>query len=218
MSKVLYVTANPKDMSASKSLEVGQVFLESYRKNNPTDVVEMIDLYDLDLPDIDYDVMSAFGKFAAGEDLSSHEGSLMTKREVVLEQFLSADKIVFVTPMWNFSYPSVVKKYIDVIVAAGRTVKYTEEGVPVGLVEGKKVLHIQASGGDYSARGVEATKSVPALSKAQNFGNLHLEGALMFIGISDYTHLYVSNQAIPGVSTETFERKKEEARVLGVEF
>lgn len=66
-----------------------------------------------------------------------------------LETFMHADRYVFVTPMWNFSYPSVVKAYLDNLAIAGKTFKYTENG-PVGLLEGKKALHIQATGGVYS--------------------------------------------------------------------
>lgn len=66
-----------------------------------------------------------------------------------LETFMHADRYVFVTPMWNFSYPSVVKAYLDNLAIADKTFKYTENG-PVGLLEGKKALHIQATGGVYS--------------------------------------------------------------------
>ncbi len=54
-----------------------------------------------------------------------------------LETFMNADRYVFVTPMWNFSYPPVVKAYLDNVAIAGKTFKYTENG-PVGLLEGKK--------------------------------------------------------------------------------
>ena len=52
-----------------------------------------------------------------------------------LETFMHADR-VFVTPMWNFSYPPVVKAYLDNLAIAGKTFKYTENGP--GLLEGKK--------------------------------------------------------------------------------
>ena len=54
-----------------------------------------------------------------------------------LETFMNADRYVFVTPMWNFSYPPVVKAYLDNVAIAGKTFKYTENGT-VGLLEGKK--------------------------------------------------------------------------------
>ena len=35
-----------------------------------------------------------------------------------LETFMHADRYVFVTPMWNFSYPPVVKAYLDNVAIA----------------------------------------------------------------------------------------------------
>lgn len=67
----------------------------------------------------------------------------------VVDQFIEADYYIFVTPMWNFSVPSKMKDYIDNIAAAGKTFKYTEHG-PVGLLQNKKMVHIQSSGGIYS--------------------------------------------------------------------
>ena len=72
--------------------------------------------------------------------------STVMKRKIerlaeILDEFLSADKYVFVSPMWNLSFPPVLKAYIDAITVAGKTFKYTAEG-PQGLLTDKKVLHI----------------------------------------------------------------------------
>jgi FMN-dependent NADH-azoreductase len=67
----------------------------------------------------------------------------------ILDQFLAANKYIFVSPMWNFSMPPMLKAYIDNITIVGKTFKYTETG-PVGLLTDKKVLHIEARGGVYS--------------------------------------------------------------------
>src|SRR5699024_3735453 len=65
--------------------------------------------------------------------------------EELSNQFVNADKYVFVTPFWNFSFPPVMKAYLDSVSVAGKTFKYTAEG-PVGLLPDKKALHIQARG------------------------------------------------------------------------
>jgi FMN-dependent NADH-azoreductase len=82
-----------------------------------------------------------------------------------LDQFLEADKVVFVTPMWNFNIPSRVKTYIDNLCIPNKAFKYTENG-PVGLIKGKKALHIHATGGVHS-HGPGA---------AMNFGDPFLKG------------------------------------------
>ena len=53
--------------------------------------------------------------------------------------------------MHNFSVPSTLKLWIDQVVRAGRTFSYGEAG-PVGLLKGKKITFLVASGGVYSKR------------------------------------------------------------------
>lgn len=68
----------------------------------------------------------------------------------VLEEFLAADTVVIGAPMYNFSLPSQLKAWIDRILVAGETFRYTAEG-PVGLVSGKRVIIALARGGFYAA-------------------------------------------------------------------
>ena len=67
----------------------------------------------------------------------------------VLEEFLAADTIVIGAPMYNFTLPTQLKAWIDRIVVAGRTFRYSENG-PEGLAEGKRVIVGLARGGFYS--------------------------------------------------------------------
>ncbi len=46
--------------------------------------------------------------------LTDDEQMKVSRLSDILEEFLSADKYVFVTPMWNLLQP-VVKAYIDAI-------------------------------------------------------------------------------------------------------
>ena len=68
----------------------------------------------------------------------------------VLEEFQAADVIVIGAPMYNFTVPSQLKAWIDRIVIAGATFRYTENG-PEGLAKGKRVIIAIARGGIYSA-------------------------------------------------------------------
>jgi FMN-dependent NADH-azoreductase len=87
--------------------------------------------------------------WAGFEELSEEEKAKVGRLSELCEQFISADKYIFVSPLWNFSFPSVLKAYIDSVSVAGKAFKYTEKG-PVGLLTDKKALHIQARGGIYS--------------------------------------------------------------------
>jgi FMN-dependent NADH-azoreductase len=63
----------------------------------------------------------------------------------------TASEWVIGVPMHNFSVPSTLKLWIDQVVRAGRTFSYGEAG-PVGLLKGKKITFLVASGGVYSKR------------------------------------------------------------------
>ena len=51
--------------------------------------------------------------------------------------------------MYNFTLPTQLKAWIDRIVIAGKTFRYTENG-PEGLAGGKRVIIALARGGFYS--------------------------------------------------------------------
>ncbi|PEY97777.1 FMN-dependent NADH-azoreductase, partial [Bacillus sp. AFS018417] len=173
MTKVLFITANPNSAEASFGMAVGEAFIEAYKNEHPQDEVVTIDLFNTTVPEIDTEVFAAWGKFAAGEGfetLSESQQQKIAAMNTNLETFMNADRYVFVTPMWNFSYPPVVKAYLDNLSIAGKTFKYTENG-PVGLLEGKKALHIQATGGIYS----EGAYAV------MDFGRQHLNAVLGFM-------------------------------------
>ncbi|WP_163881819.1 FMN-dependent NADH-azoreductase [Paenibacillus favisporus] len=152
MATVLYITAHPLNPEESYSLAVGKQFIGAYREANPTDEVVHLDLYKENIPQIDADVLRGWGKLRSGsslDQLSEAEKSKVARLEEILNQFMAADKYVFVSPMWNFTVPPVLKAYTDATSIPGKTFKYTEKG-PVGLLPGKKALHIQASGSVYS--------------------------------------------------------------------
>ena len=54
------------------------------------------------------------------------------RNTAVLEEFLAADVLVIGAPLYNFSIPTQLKAWVDRIVIAGRTFRYTERG-PEGL-------------------------------------------------------------------------------------
>lgn len=152
MKKVLYITANPKSEESSYGLAAGNAFINAYKKQNPKDQVIEIDVYKEYIPMIDADVFNGWGKLQQGVDfnkLTETEKKKVGRIEELTNLFISADKYVFVTPMWNLSIPPMMKAFIDTICIAGKTFKYTENG-SVGLLTDKKGIHIQARGGVYS--------------------------------------------------------------------
>lgn len=129
MSTVLYITAHPLDAQSSYSLAVGNEFIEAYREANPSDEVVYLDLYQENIPDIDADVLRGWEKIRSGssfDQLTDAEKSKVARHEAIIDQFVAADKYVYVSPMWNFSIPPVLKAYTDSTSIPGKTFKYTK--------------------------------------------------------------------------------------------
>ena len=91
----------------------------------------------------------------------------------VLDEFLAADTIVIGAPMYNFTLPTQLKAWLDRILVAGRTFRYTAAG-PEGLAGGKRVIIALARGGIYDA-------GSPAASLEHL--ETYLRGVFNFIGI-----------------------------------
>ena len=89
----------------------GKTFVDSYKENHPSDEVKHIDLFNEDIPMIDKDVLTGWGKLRNGDELTSEEQQKVNRLSEILDEFLEADKYVFVSPMWNLSFPPVLKAY-----------------------------------------------------------------------------------------------------------
>ena len=88
----------------------------------------------------------------------------------VLEEFLAADTIVVGAPMYNFTVPSQLKAWIDRVLVAGTTFRYTANG-PEGLAGDKRVIVGLSRGGFYQD------------GNAMEHAKTYLEAAFGFIGI-----------------------------------
>ena len=199
MAKVLYITANPKPIDQSYSLTVGKIFLDTYRQTNPNDEIVIIDVYNDPIPIIDGVVLGAWGKFMQGKgdaDLTSIEKDKIDKVTQVVDNFISADKYIFVSPMWNFGVPPMLKAYIDDITVSGKTFSYTEKG-PIGLLKNKKAVHIQASGGIYS----EGPLSI------YDFSDRYIKSVLGFLGVLDFQSIFVEGMAQSPDKAEDYKQK-----------
>ncbi|MBH9965193.1 FMN-dependent NADH-azoreductase [Rossellomorea oryzaecorticis] len=211
MTKVLYITAHPHDDSQSFSMAAGKAFIDKYKDVNPAHEVVAIDLYKEDIPQIDADVFSGWGKLQTGkgfEELSDSEKAKVGRLTELVDQFVEADKYVFVTPFWNFSFPPVMKAYIDAVSVAGKTFKYTEHG-PIGLLTDKKALHIQARGGVYSEG--------PAAQ--MEMGHRYLDIMMQFYGVPSFEGLFIEGHAaMPEKAQEIKENGIERAKDLAHTF
>lgn len=211
MAKVLYITAHPHNETQSYSMAVGKAFIDTYKGVNPGDEVVHLDLYKENIPYIDADVFSGWGKLRSGQafdQLSAEEKAKVGRLNELSEQFIAADKYIFVTPLWNFSFPPVMKAYLDSVAVAGKTFKYTEKG-PIGLLTDKKALHIQARGGFYSEG--------PAAQ--MEMGHRYISIMMSFFGVPTLEGLFVEgHNAMPDKAQEIKENAIARAKDLAHTF
>ena len=209
MTQVLFIKANPKEESQSYSLTVGAAFLTAYKAANPTHDIVELDLYNVDIPLVDADVLGAWGQFSQGQtfdQLTPAQQTKVSRMNELMDQFIQADKYVFINPVWNFSIPPKLKAYIDSICIAGKTFTYTAQG-PVGLLEGKKALHIQASGGAYGD------------NSPMDFSNKYIKVILGFIGIKEIESIAVEGLAMyPGEVDSIKATAIEKANTIALTF
>lgn len=186
MAKVLYIVSNPKPTEKSVSRQLGLEFLKAYKKSNPNDEVIEIDLYNTEIPELDSEVLNIRNGVPV-ENPIAHEK--VSKINQFTDQFIEADKYIFVTPLWNLGLPAKTKTYIDTICIAGKTFRYSPTGVK-GLLENKKCLHIHASGGYHS-------------KDPQSHADGYLKDIMSFLGILDYKSIIVEgHQATPDRAQE----------------
>lgn len=210
MAKMLYVTCNLNPINRSRSLTLGSDFLEHYLRWNPWDEVHFLDVYRDNIQRIDADVLSAWEKFA-GEDtlafLNQEEQRKIGRIWRLAEQFASADRYVFVTPMMNLGFPAEFKMYIDAVCVVDKCFRldaHNAQGMLTG--QGKRSLHIHATGG--IRYGKEVDSCVP-----------YLRSVLNFLGVSQQEAVVLEGSDIPGKEPEgSFHESKKKLIELAARF
>ena len=95
----------------------------------------------------------------SGEHLAAAQGAVpespairndIAASQAALDEFLDADTIVIGAPMYNFTIPSQLKAWLDRVLVAGKTFRYSAAGVE-GLAGGKRVILAISRGGFYGA-------------------------------------------------------------------
>ena len=119
------------------------------------------------------------------EHRSAEQKQLLALSDSLIAELEAADEYVIGLPMHNFSVPSTLKLWIDLIARAGKTFSYAD-GHPKGLLQGKKATFLVASGGKYDAGTALASF---------NFVEPYLRAAFAFLGITDSTFISAGGTA-----------------------
>jgi FMN-dependent NADH-azoreductase len=171
MSKVLLVTSSPRG-AVSHSTQIARRLVDQLTSDDPKPTVVVRDLFKEPLPHIGEDFVSALGTPA--DQRTAAQKIAIARSDELIGEIFAADVIVIASGMVNFGVPSTLKTYIDYVLRAGATFRYTANG-PEGLVKGKRAFIVHASGGIYSQGPAQAI----------NFQDTYLKHVLGFIGVTD---------------------------------
>lgn len=110
--------------------------------------------------------------FTPPEARSDADNAALALSDEIVAEVQAADLIVISAAVYNFSIPSTLKAWIDHLARVGVTFKYGEDGAPIGLLTGKRVVIVTASGGTRA-------------NSPQDFTTPYLKFVLGFLGMTD---------------------------------
>ena len=181
MSNVLIIESSARQQG-SFSRQLTQQFISQWQAAHPTDQVTVRDLALHPVPHLDANLLGGWMKPEAQRSADEHAS--LKRSDELTDELLAADVLVLAAPMYNFAIPSTLKAWLDHVLRAGVTFKYTETG-PQGLLTGKKAYVLTARGGIYA--GSTADHQEP-----------YLRQVMAFIGIHDVTFIHAEGMNLGG--------------------
>ena len=179
MATVLIVKAHPLNPQKSYALRALEEFETRFASLHPEDRIEIVDVFEDQIPTLDKPLLEAMAAAKKGEEIASEQAERLERYNAFTQQFLSADKIVVVNPLWNLNVPSQLVSWINTINVAGLTFKYGPEG-SIGLIKDKKLLHIQSNGGVYAGQDPAAQ---------------YIKSIFEFLGFKDIQQVFIEGQS-----------------------
>jgi FMN-dependent NADH-azoreductase len=185
MSQVLVIESSARH-AGSVSRQLTAEFIQRWQAQHPQDAIQVRDLGREPLPHLDGSLLEAW--MSPAEQHGEAQRAALARSEQATAELLAADVLVLAAPMYNFAIPSTLKAWLDHVLRAGVTFKYTEQG-PVGLLQGKRAIVLTARGGRYA--GSPADHQEP-----------YLRQVLAFIGIEDVQFVHAEGLNLGAESAE----------------
>ncbi|MDG4720394.1 MULTISPECIES: FMN-dependent NADH-azoreductase [Thalassospira] len=179
MTNILHVNASVNGEN-SNSRQIASKLIERIVAADPSATVVERDANDKAISALTGETVGAF--YTPEGSRSEVQKEVISVSDKMVAEVQAADIVIIGAPMYNFSVPSTLKAWVDLIARVGVTFKYTDKGA-VGLMTGKKAYVVVATGG------------TPVNSPA-DFATPYLKQVLGFIGISDVEIIDASGFAV----------------------
>jgi len=211
MAKLLYIDSTVGKERSAPMLEVGKVFLDSYQETHPNDQLEILNVWDMNLDELDEATLDASYAVIHRMNHTPVQATAWEKIVKTVSQFKSADKYLFTVPMWHLGIPYRLKHYLDLLIHPGQTFQYTLGERPQGLITGKPAVVVYSRFDGYRhGSGFENFESQKRF----------MEKALRLIGFTR-VHSIVVVEPMPGVqqsSDPENSRAKDQAIRMATSF
>ena len=153
--------------NGSVSRELTDQLIQQLRAQYPEATVTTRDLAHSDLPFVNEAMIGGF--YIPDSERTPEQHVALTPSDVLVDELLAADILVFGVPIYNFGVPAALKAWIDLIARYERTFRFGDNG-PEGLVNAQKAYVIITSGSVASGSDID-------------FATNYMRQALNFIGI-----------------------------------
>ncbi len=209
MTTLLDVYATPRN-ARSRTQKLREAFLQGYREKHPGFVQVPVDLAAIhsELPafdewDIEAKFAMAYGDGKLDEVAAKRWDTLVRHTD----QLHACDTLVVSTPMWNFSVPWMLKRWIDTVVQARLTFEFAD-GQFKGLLKGRRAVILTTRDGAYGPDTVHA---------GLDFEVPYLKTVLGFMGFDPIDVVIGEPLAMAGpeVGVKALEAAMGKARELG---
>lgn len=137
--KVLFIDACISTGEYSRTAALCEHLLKECQKRMKNITIETVKLNENNVHAFNEQMLEERNKCIADNDYSSSMFDLA-------KQFKEADYIIVGAPYWDFSFPTLLKAYIEDIMVTNLTFKYTDNGV-VGLCNAEKLVYVTSAGG-----------------------------------------------------------------------
>ncbi|TIH09458.1 FMN-dependent NADH-azoreductase [Pseudomonas leptonychotis] len=181
MANVLVIESSARQQG-SVSRQLTAQFIANWSAANPADSIKVRDLAVDQVPHLDANLLGGWMTPALQQSEAEQAALALSNR--LTDELLAADVLVLAAPMYNFTIPSTLKAWLDHVLRAGVTFKYTETG-PQGLLSGKRAFVLTARGGIYAGSGLDHQEP-------------YLRQALAFVGIHDVSFIHAEGLNLGG--------------------
>lgn len=161
MKKLLFINSSTNN-NKSRTYALSKFFISKLIDKFE---VKEIDLYDLDISPINDEFVKNRTSLQSKGDFSSSIFDLA-------KEFAQADLVVFSAPLWDLSFPSILKVYFEQISVCGITFDITGTGYK-GLCKANRAVYISTAGGIYE----------------ENLGATYVKALMQMFGINEFTEV-----------------------------